>query len=174
MSSDLTTDLNALRLRALQRDLAASGGVQSAAPVSTAAHDVEAGSDLAARLKESSGLSGDGAATSPRDDRIWREVQRRINASEEAYIDRRALLNQHVMKAERTLAAAVTYQQNICDPPARLGIPGASTEALINRARDVVGAQMEADQDGRDHLKDAVASTHKELWCSALQLADVQ
>ena len=161
--SDLTADLNALRLRALQRDLNASDGVQTAALVSTAAHEVEG--EVAA-FKESSSLSGD--------DRIWREVQRRINTVEAEYIDRRALLNQHVIKAERTLAAAVTYQENICDPPARLGIPGASMEALINRARDVVEAQMEADQDGRDHLKDAVASTHKELWYSALQLTDVQ
>lgn len=160
--SDLSADLNALRLRALQRDLNASDGAQTAAPVSTAAHEVEG--EMAA-FKES------GAAS---DDRIWREVQRRINAAEAEYIDRRALLNQHVIKAERTLAAAVTYQENICDPPARLGIPGASMEALINRARDVVEAQMEADQDGRDHLKDAVASTHKELWYSALQLTDVQ
>ena len=161
--SDLSADLNALRLRALQRDLNASDGAQTAAPVSTAAHEVEG--EMAA-FKES-------AAS---DDRIWREVQRRINAAEAEYIDRRALLNQHVIKAERTLAAAVTYQENICDPPARLGIPGAgaSMEALINRARDVVEAQMEADQDGRDHLKDAVASTHKELWYSALQLTDVQ
>ena len=158
--SDLSADLNALRLRALQRDLNASDGVQTAAPVSTAAHEVEG--EMAA-FKESSS-----------DDRIWREVQRRINTVEAEYIDRRALLNQHVIKAERTLAAAVTYQENICDPPARLGIPGASMEALINRARDVVEAQMEADQDGRDHLKDAVASTHKELWYSALQLTDVQ
>ena len=156
--SDLTADLNALRLRALQRDQAASDGVQIATPVSTAAHEVEG--EMAA-LKES--LSGG-------DDRIWREVQRRINTAEAEYIDRRALLNQHVIKAERNLAAAVTYQQNICDPPAPTGIPGASTEALINRARDMVKAQMEADQDGRDHLKDAVASTHKELWYSALQL----
>lgn len=162
--SDLSADLNALRLRALQRDLNASDGVQTAAPVSTAAHEVEG--EMAA-FKESSGAASD-------DDRIWREVQRRINAAEAEYIDRRALLNQHVIKAERTLAAAVTYQENICDPPARLGIPGASMEALINRARDVVEAQMEADQDGRDHLKDAVASTHKELWYSALQLTDVQ
>ena len=158
--SDLSADLNALRLRALQRDLNASDGVQTAALVSTAAHEVEG--EMAA-FKESSS-----------DDRIWREVQRRINTVEAEYIDRRALLNQHVIKAERTLAAAVTYQENICDPPARLGIPGASMEALINRARDVVEAQMEADQDGRDHLKDAVASTHKELWYSALQLTDVQ
>ena len=158
--SGLSADLNALRLRALQRDLNASDGVQTAAPVSTAAHEVEG--EMAA-FKESSS-----------DDRIWREVQRRINTVEAEYIDRRALLNQHVIKAERTLAAAVTYQENICDPPARLGIPGASMEALINRARDVVEAQMEADQDGRDHLKDAVASTHKELWYSALQLTDVQ
>ena len=159
--SDLSAGLNALRLRALQRDLNASDGAQTAAPVSTAAHEVEGA------FKESSGAASD--------DRIWREVQRRINAAEAEYIDRRALLNQHVIKAERTLAAAVTYQENICDPPARLGIPqGASMEALINRARDVVEAQMEADQDGRDHLKDAVASTHKELWYSALQLTDVQ
>ncbi len=162
--SDLSADLNALRLRALQRDLNASDGAQTAAPVSTAAHEVEG---EMASFKESSGAASD--------DRIWREVQRRINAAEAEYIDRRALLNQHVIKAERTLAAAVTYQENICDPPARLGIPGgASMEALINRARDVVEAQMEADQDGRDHLKDAVASTHKELWYSALQLTDVQ
>ena len=161
--SDLSDDLNALRLRALQRDLNASDGAQTAAPVSTAAHEVEG---EMASFKESSGAASD--------DRIWREVQRRINAAEAEYIDRRALLNQHVIKAERTLAAAVTYQENICDPPARLGIPGASMEALINRARDVVEAQMEADQDGRDHLKDAVASTHKELWYSALQLTDVQ
>ena len=159
--SDLSADLNALRLRALQRDLNASDGVQTAAPVSTAAHEVEG--EMAAFKESSSG-----------DDRIWREVQRRINTAEAEYIDRRALLNQHVIKAERTLAAAVTYQENICDPPARLGIPGAGMEALINRARDVVEAQMEADQDGRDHLKDAVASTHKELWYSALQLTDVQ
>ena len=161
--SDLSADLNALRLRALQRDLNASDGAQTAAPVSTAAHEVEG--EMTA-FKESSCAASD--------DRIWREVQRRINAAEAEYIDRRALLNQHVIKAERTLAAAVTYQENICDPPARLGIPGASMEALINRARDVVEAQMEADQDGRDHLKDAVASTHKELWYSALQLTDVQ
>ena len=159
--SGLSADLNALRLRALQRDLNASDGVQTAAPVSTAAHEVEG--EMAAFKESSSG-----------DDRIWREVQRRINTAEAEYIDRRALLNQHVIKAERTLAAAVTYQENICDPPARLGIPGAGMEALINRARDVVEAQMEADQDGRDHLKDAVASTHKELWYSALQLTDVQ
>lgn len=161
------TDLNALRLRALQRDLAASEGMHTAAPVSTAAHAVEA-------IKQSI-LSGDGAAASmSRDDRILRDVQRRINDAEEEYIDRRALLNQHVIKAEHALAAAVTYQQNIADPPARLGIPGASTEVLIERARASVEEQMEAEQDGRDHLKDTVASTHKELWHSALQLTDVQ
>ena len=152
---DLTNDLNALRRRALQRDLAASDSVQSAGSVPITFDG----------LKESSSLSGD-------DDPAVREVQRRIDAAEEEYIDRRALLNQHVIKAERTLAAAVSYQQNI-DPPARLGVPGASKEELINRVRDVVGTLMEADQDGRDALKHAVASTYKELWHSALQLTDV-
>ena len=152
---DLTNDLNALRRRALQRDLAASDSVQSAGSVPITFDG----------LKESSSLSGD-------DEPAVREVQRRIDAAEEEYIDRRALLNQHVIKAERALAAAVSYQQNI-DPPARLGVPGASKEELINRVRDVVGTLMEADQDGRDALKHAVASTYKELWHSALQLTDV-
>ena len=152
---DLTNNLNALRRRALQRDLAASDSVQSAGSVPITFDG----------LKESSNLSGD-------DDPAVREVQRRIDAAEEEYIDRRALLNQHVIKAERALAAAVSYQQNI-DPPARLGVPGASKEELINRVRDVVGTLMEADQDGRDALKHAVASTYKELWHSALQLTDV-
>ena len=152
---DLTNNLNALRRRALQRDLAASDSVQSAGSVPITFDG----------LKESSSLSGD-------DDPAVREVQRRIDAAEEEYIDRRALLNQHVVKAERALAAAVSYQQNI-DPPARLGVPGASKEELINRVRDVVGTLMEADQDGRDALKHAVASTYKELWHSALQLTDV-
>ena len=145
--------LNDLRMRATERDQAASEG-RLGGPFP----------DQFASL-ESSSLSGDGATT-PQDDRIWRKVQQRINAEEE----QRALLNQHVVKAERTLAAAVTFQRDIYRAPARLGMPEATTEELIERVRALVAAQVKADEDGRCHLKDAVASTHKELWCSVLQV----
>ena len=147
-------DLSALRLRALQRDMAASDGVHTAAPLD----------GISQHLKENSSLSEVGAAT-PQYDRIWRAVQQKINTAEE----QRNWLHQHVADAEGTLAAAVTFKQSTVPRP-RLGIPGASMEVLMERARALVTAQVEADEDAREHLKAAVASTHTSLWCSALQI----
>ena len=126
-------DLASLRLRALQRDMSASADTRTPIFEAISQHLSESSS------RRSLGPSASvptAAAASQRSDEIRDAVQRRLYTDDE----QRRRLHQRVAAAEQALSAAVIYQTSAAEMP-RVGMPGVSAGALVERARSLVMAQ---------------------------------